>query len=194
MNKQKWMLVALTASLALNSAFVGAWAYHFFYVRPAIIEQSTRQAGGAIGSTVSWAQWAERNLSPEQRSSIAREHRAMRQELAGRAVRVKDAQERFFALLAEPQADREAVKTATESIALEEREMRRLATEHMLRVRSALTPQQRRALAQMLRQRWRSPMLPRRRMQPRPMGPPRTPEQPGPREPQPPRETRNPSL
>ena len=194
MNKQKWMLVALTASLALHCAFVGAWAYHVFYVRPGVIEQSTRQAGSAIGPTVSWAQWAAQNLSPDQRSRILAEHRVLRRELEGRAVRVRDAREKFFALLAEPQADREAVEAAAEGIALEEREMRRLATDNMLRVRSALTPQQRRELAQMLRQRWRSPMLPQRRMQPRPMGPPRTPEQTGPREPQPPRETRNPSL
>ena len=193
MKKHRWLLAALAASVALNLGFVGAWAYHFLYVRPTL-ERLQRPGEQARVRQAAWERWANENLAPQQRQRIRAQQEALRGRLKGASRRTSDAQGRFFDLLAAPQADPAALQRARDEIAAGQKEMRRLVYEHVLRLSNSLNPQQRRELIGMLRGQRGRFGIPGGGMRRRPMGPDRPPGRPGPREPERPQDGRNSSL
>jgi len=149
MNKRKVLPVLLVFSLALNSAFIGAWAYHYFFVRPVLREQMLRAArperhamAGAL---------AELNLTGEQRRRLMAGRVALRRGIEEPRRRAEVAKERLLDLLAAPEADPEALKAAQQEIAADRAEVLRLVFEHLLRVRDVLSHEQRVEFREMLR-------------------------------------------
>jgi Spy/CpxP family protein refolding chaperone len=176
-DKRKGLSVLFAFSLALNCAFIGAWVYHFFFVRPAIRARMLERAGAegrVIGDGL-----ADLNLTEEQQRKLAAQQAALRLEIQDVRSRTDAARERLLDLLAAPEPDPEAVKAAQQEIAAGQEEVRRLVFDHLTRAREVLTPEQWGKLQRMLRDMHGPRPEPMRRMRRSPREGPPPPGQPG---------------
>ena len=177
MDKRKALPVLLVFSLALNCAFIGAWVYHYFFVRPVVREQVLREARRERPPIA--VALAELDLSKEQRRRLMAEHAALRRGIEEPMRRAEAAQEKLLDLLAAPESDPEALKATQDEIAAAQAEMRRLVFENLLRARDVLDYRQRAELRRMLRgMRGPHPEAPDRLRGPRGESPPPPPPEP----------------
>ena len=155
MGKRKGFAVLLIFSLALNCAFVGAWVYHYFYVRPTFPPETVQRAEAEAEAErpvgAGWRRLEALNLTDEQRRKLTAEHIALRQQISEARRRSRAACEKLLDLLAAPESDPEALIAVQEEISVEEAEMQRLVVKQLVRMRDTLGHEQMLKLRRMLR-------------------------------------------
>lgn len=145
MSERKGLWVLLTFSLALNFAFVAVWVYHYFFVRPALQAQTD---GGL-------QRFEALSLTDEQRGQILAAQQVLRQSIQEARGRSAEAREKLADLMAAPESDPETLRVIRRDIDDSEGEVHQLVVQHLLHVRSTLTPEQREQFGHILRERMR---------------------------------------
>lgn len=148
MDKRKGLSVLLAFSLALNCAFIGAWVYHYFVVRPALRTQTQQQT--ASGRPAMPLALEALNLSEEQRRRLAAEHVALRSEIETVRLRSDASRERLLEMFAARDSDPQALQAVQEEIAADQAQIRQLVFEYLVRARDVLNDEQRAKLGRML--------------------------------------------
>jgi Spy/CpxP family protein refolding chaperone len=139
----KILALILVFSLAFNIAFVGIWAYTRTGGR--VPWQHRRRPQG-------WRDgWRRLGLSEGQKRELQRRRARLREDMRSARETLERQRQRLFDLLEQEDIDEEAVRRTRESIEQTQERIRHMTFEHMRGLREVLTPEQHRAMMQMMK-------------------------------------------
>ena len=142
-----WLIVV---SVALNLTFIGVWAGRAVACRRAQ-HGACGHAGTQGGITCPLHQ--KLGTNPEQWKQIEPRLTAFREASQAACQEIGRKRTELIDLLAAPQVDRQAITAKQEEILAGQRKVQVLVIDHLLAERDVLTPQQQKALFDLLRER-----------------------------------------
>jgi len=139
---KKALSLVLVFSLAFNVAFVGIWGYNRVHgTRGEHSRRGHRSSGQSRSRRGSF--WAQLKLPEGAQKKLEEQWRENRKKMEPIVADIRRQRAKLFDLLAADPVDRQAVAELQEQMEANQRKIRQLVLEQMIRTRDLLTPEQR---------------------------------------------------
>jgi Spy/CpxP family protein refolding chaperone len=142
----KVLALVLVFSLAFNVAFVGIYV-HNRVQRAKPQAEAKRPPGPGPSEAMAWDRFG---LAPEQRKRIMDDWRQTGRKIAAVDSEMRDLRAQLINLLQADTLDEKAVRSIRDKIEVDQRQVREIVFNRMMRLRQELMPEQRRLWVQMM--------------------------------------------
>ena len=144
-----WQKPLLALSIGLNAAFIALWLAHAV---PELIADQKKLKSGSDDAAVPSIIHRQIGVKPEQWEQIGPHVRDFQRKAKDQRRMIRALRGQLMELLASPTVDERAIKAKQEEILSGQRQMQNFVIELLLKEKEILTPEQQRALLEVIHQ------------------------------------------